>query len=63
MRIPEDTIKYKDLLNKEYSFCLKIIDEIIEKANKIYEKQMRTQKVSKFCCDFRALEKVCDIYG
>lgn len=61
-RDSEDIIKYKDLLNKEYSFCLKIIDEVIDKANKIYDKQMRTQKVAKFCCDFRALEKVCDTY-
>lgn len=58
----EETLKYKDLLNKEYSFCLKIIEEIIEKANKIYAKQMQTKKVAKFCCDFRVLEKVCDTY-
>lgn len=25
----DDVKKYKDLLNKEYSFCLKIIDEVI----------------------------------
>ena len=30
--------KYKDLLNKEYVFILKIIDEIIDKANKLYDK-------------------------
>ena len=34
--------KYKDLLNKEYSFCLKVIDEVIGRANKLYDKQMAT---------------------
>ena len=51
---------YKDLLNKEYSFCLKVIDEVIGKANKLYDKQMATGKVVKFCCDFKALEEVAD---
>lgn len=52
--------KYKDLLNKEYTFCLKIINEIIVKANRLYNKQMETGKVVKFCCDFKALEEVVD---
>ena len=57
-----DEIRYKDLLNKEYAFCLKIIDELIRKANKLYENQMNTGKIKMFCCDFRALEQVCDTY-
>ena len=52
--------KYKDLLNKEYSLCLKVIDEVIGRANKLYDKQMATGKVVKFCCDFKALEEVAD---
>lgn len=52
--------KYKDLLNKEYAFCLKIIDDIVEKATRLYERQMQTGKVKNYCCDFAALEKVCD---
>ena len=56
----DETKKYKDLLNKEYSFCVKIIDEVIEKVNKLYEKQMETGKVSKSCCDFKILEEVAD---
>ena len=52
--------KYKDLLNKEYSFCLKVIDEVIGKANKLYDKQMSTGKVVKFCCNFKTLEEVTD---
>jgi ABC-type multidrug transport system ATPase subunit len=54
----DEVKKYKDLLNKEYSFCLKIIDEVIVKANKLYDKQMATGKVIKFCCDFKVLEEV-----
>lgn len=46
----DDVKKYKDLLNKEYSFCLKIINEVIRKANKLYDKQMAlnytTQEIS-----------------
>lgn len=56
----DDVKKYKDLLNKEYSFCLKVIDEIIGKVNILYDKQMTTGKVDKFCCDFKALEEVAD---
>ena len=56
----DEVKKYKDLLNKEYSFCLKIIDEVIVKANKLYDKQMATGKVIKFCCDFKVLEEVAD---
>ena len=52
--------KYKDLLNKEYSFCLKVIDEVIGRANKLYDKQMATGKVVKFCCNFKTLEEVAD---
>lgn len=52
--------KYKDLLNKEYAFCLKIINEVIGKANKLYDKQMETGKIAKFCCDFKVLERVAD---
>lgn len=58
----EKMIRYKDLLNKEYAFCIKIIEGVIEKANKIYDKQIRTEKVQKFCCDFKKLEQVCDTY-
>ena len=54
--------KYKVLLNIEYSFCLKIIDSAIKKASRLYEKQIRTKKVIKFCCDFRLLEEKCREY-
>ena len=54
--------KYKVLLNIEYSFCIKIMSLIMQKASKIYEKQMKTGKVIKFCCDFKLLEKKCAEY-
>lgn len=58
----KEMTQYKDLLNKEYSFCLKIMNDVVSKANKLYDKQMETKKVAKFCCDFKALENVCDTY-
>lgn len=58
----EEEKKYKDLLNKEYSFCLKIMDDVIDKANKVYEKQIKSGKVQKFCCDFKVLEEICCTY-
>ena len=62
---PNDSIEtrnYKNLMNKEYSFCLKILDSIIKKANKLYDRQIKTGKVIKFCCDFKLLEKKCIEY-
>lgn len=58
----EKMIRYKDLLNKEYAFCIEIIDNVIEKAKKLYDKQVNIGKVQKFCCDFKKPEQVCDAY-
>ena len=57
-----EMVKYKDLMNKEYSFCLKIAGDLIKKANRLYNSQVTTGKVKKFCCDFKLLEQVCDTY-
>ena len=54
--------KYKVLLNIEYSFCLKIMGSVIQKASKLYEKQMKTGRVIPFCCDFKLLEEKCKEY-
>ena len=54
--------KYKVLLNIEYLFCLKIKDSIIQKASRLYEKQMKTGRVVPFCCDFKLLEEKCREY-
>lgn len=56
----EDMKKYKDLLNKEYRFCLKKMSDILARVNKLYDKQMKTGKIAKFCCDFKVLEAVAD---
>ncbi len=55
--------KYKILMNIEYSFCLKILDKIIQKAGKLYEKQINTGKIVPFCCDFKLLEAKCNEYN
>lgn len=57
-----EVAKDKDLINKEYPFCLKIVEDLIKKANRLYDSQMTTGKVKKFCCDFKILEQVCDTY-
>ncbi|WP_416259158.1 type III toxin-antitoxin system ToxN/AbiQ family toxin [Holdemania filiformis] len=31
-------------------------------ATKLYQNQIKTGKIKKFCCDFKALEDVCDKY-
>lgn len=59
----EEIKKYKDLLHKEYIFCLKIIDQVIDKVNKLYNKQIATGKIARFCCDFKALENVADTWN
>lgn len=43
-----------------FGYQQKIIDEVIIKANKLYNKQMTTGKVVKFCCDFKALEEAAN---
>ena len=58
----ETDLKYKALLQKEYSFCLKIKEGILERAKLIYSQQKETQKVFRFHCDFAKLEKACDEY-
>lgn len=57
-----EAAKYKDLINKEYSFCLKIAEDLVKKASRLYDSQMMTGKVKKFCCNFKLLEWVCDTY-
>ncbi|MBO4711069.1 type III toxin-antitoxin system ToxN/AbiQ family toxin, partial [bacterium] len=57
---PQDSVEtrnYKNLMNKEFAFCLKILPLIIQKANEIYDKQISTGKITNFCCNFRLLEE------
>ena len=50
------------LMMKEYAFILDIADKIAEKASKIYTKQIEKNKVLKYHCDYRKLEKIADEY-
>ena len=57
---PQDSVEtrnYKNLMNKEFAFCLKILPLIIQKANELYDKQISTGKITNFCCNFRLLEE------
>lgn len=57
-----DVRNYKNLMNKEFTFCVKILPQIISKANKLYDKQMETGRIAKFCSDFKLLESLCFKY-
>lgn len=50
------------LMIKEYNFLTEIADEIEKKATKIYDKQIIKNKVLKYHCDYRKLEKAFDKY-
>lgn len=50
------------LMMKEYMFLKNIVGKIEEKSTKIYEKQISSNKVLKYHCDYRKLEKICDQY-
>lgn len=56
-------VRYRSLLIKEYLFCLKIQDGILEKAKTIYEHQKNTGKVYPLFCNFVKLESACANYG
>ena len=58
----EEVRNYKNLMNKEFAFCLKLLPLMIKKATKIYEKQISTGKIVKYCCDFKLLEEKCREY-
>lgn len=54
--------KYADLLEKEYRFCQKIQEGILEKVTQIYQEQKETGKVYPMYCNFAKLEAACDEY-
>lgn len=58
---PDETMRY-NLMKKEYFFCRPILDEIKEKATKIYEKQQETGIVAPFHCNYKKLEMVANEY-
>ena len=56
--------KYRDLLNKEYTFCQNNIKRIEKKANKIYDMvtNNKKQQLTDNSCDFRLLEEAHNVY-
>lgn len=48
--------------NKEYNFLNAIADDIAKKTTKIYEKQIRKNKVLPYHCDYRKLEEALEKY-
>lgn len=50
------------LMIKEYNFLDGISSEIEKKTTKIYDKQISKNKVLKYHCDYRKLEKALDEY-
>ncbi len=55
-------VQRKKLLIKEFRFCLKIKDQVLQKANKIYRLQVTTGKVHPFYCNYKKLEQICKDY-
>ena len=60
--IKED--KDYSLLKKEYIYCIKNQEELIKRANKIYDLVTKHNKISliKRSCNFKLLEKKCEEY-
>lgn len=58
-----ENLSYKNLLVKEYKFCLRVQSGIVERVKKIYTEQKDTGIVHKFYCNFSKLEEACDTYN
>ena len=52
-----EDIRYKDLFQKEYAFCLSIKTKILKKVEKIYKNQKQTGIIRRANCNFSQLEK------
>lgn len=52
----------RELMRKEYEFCVSIKSDIMKKANKIYKKQIESGKILKYHCNYKKLEQVCEQY-
>jgi len=49
-------LQYRNLLEKEYLFLKPYKDKIIEKALQLYNKQMQTNRIQMYGCDFKVCE-------
>lgn len=52
-----DDIRYRNLLRKEYAFCLRIKSKIINKVDKVYAKQKKDGVIRPAYCNFDLCEK------
>ena len=52
-----EDLRYKDLFEKEYAFCLSIKAKVLKKAEKIHQKQKETGIIRRANCNFSELEK------
>lgn len=55
-------LAYRDLLKKEYHFCLGIQDGVKKKVKKVYDTQKKVGKPFKFYCNFSKLEEAVPRY-
>ncbi|MCD8204065.1 MAG: type III toxin-antitoxin system ToxN/AbiQ family toxin [Coprobacillus sp.] len=53
---------YQYLLQREFSFCYNIKEEIVGRVRKIYEAQIKTGHIRPRYVNFKALETACDNY-
>lgn len=60
--LSKEELDRRGLMHKEYRFCLRIKDGIEKRANKIYIKQIKTNKVLPFHCNFKKLENAMKMY-
>jgi len=57
-----DEEKRRILMRKEYLFCRRIIKEIEQKADTIYNKQVVTGVIKRYHCNYRLLEGIANSY-
>lgn len=55
-------MSYKDLLEKEYKFLKAHKDDILAKAETLYNKQISTNVIKSCYCDFKSLESALSQY-
>ena len=52
----KEDVNRRNLLMKEYMFIVDIKDEIADKSQKIYDKQIQKGKILKYHCNYKLLE-------
>ncbi len=60
--VPKEEQKRMKLMLKEHEFINRIKNDILTKANKLYQKQIRKGKVFPYHCNYKKLEQACKEY-